>query len=594
MNPKKLGNSLGIGLALLLPLLFFSCASTPAAKEDTSVSSASSASSASKDDSEGGEEIVTKIPMPDNSYRSYFYSIDQKILAYVENGSPDSLQQASSLIYKNSKGTLSDKEIVLMNVCKQIMQLAWSSRKVTWEVPLSQTDNPYSRILQSAANGIYDSTTERTDFLTTLLPSMVIFSRAEVLSYYSKAKKDLTTALAMRPDSVLANYLMSVLEINKGNTESAASYLTKAEKGASSCVELKAVEAAIQYNLGNYSRALSQGELLLASSPQNSLLLKICATAALKTGNVDKAENYVLRVLQNEPENTNFTLYRADILMSKNDYIKASSLLDAVAKTDSTSKLYLIERTRLLREWNKNNSAASQTIAQALQKYPEDVDVLLCAASVASESSSPIAGKSAMELANKVLAKLPENAQAQRIIISEHYKAGRYQEAYQMCSKLIKEDNGTKETFFAYIDICIALKNNAQAMETASKLYSAYPEDEDVLRSYINMLVATGKREQAQKLINTKLETASGKTKSFLYYQRSLLATGEDEIFADLRASLTANPRNKDALYRFYRIYYNKQDWRRAQYYLKQVVAIDPRNSEFLAQNAELDALLGR
>lgn len=586
MNLKR---SARLVAPLFFMILFFSCASTPSSSAGSGKDNASS-----KQESEGEEEIVTNIPLPNNSYRSYFYSIDQKILGYVENGSPDSLQQASSLIYKNSKGTLSDKEIVLMNICQQIMQTAWSSRKVTWEVPLSQTDNPYSRILQSAANGIYDSTTERTDFLTTLLPSMVVFSRAEVLSYYSKAKKDLTTALAMRPDSVLANYLMSVLEINKGNTETAATYLTKAEKGASSCVELKAVEAAIQYNMGNYARALSQGELLLASSPQNSLLLKICATAALKTGNVDKAENYVLRVLQNEPENTNFTLYRADILMSKNDYIKASSLLDAVAKTDSTSKLYLIERTRLLREWNKNNSAASQTIAQALQKYPEDVDVLLCAASVASDSSSPVAGKSAMELANKVLAKLPDNIQAQQIIISEHYKAGRYQEAYQMCSKLIKEDNVSKETFFAYIDICIALKNNSQAMDTASKLYSAYPEDEDVLRSYINMLVATGKREQAQKLINTKLETSSGKMKSFLYYQRSLLATGEDEIFADLRASLTANPRNKDALYRFYRIYYNKQDWRRAQYYLKQVVAIDPRNSEFLAQNAELDALLGR
>ncbi|MBR4386667.1 MAG: hypothetical protein IKP51_09120 [Treponema sp.] len=586
MNLKR---SARLVAPLFFMILFFSCASTPSSSAGSGKDNASS-----KQESEGEEEIVTNIPLPNNSYRSYFYSIDQKILGYVENGSPDSLQQASSLIYKNSKGTLSDKEIVLMNICQQIMQTAWPSRKVTWEVPSSQTDNPYSRILQSAANGIYDSTTERTDFLTTLLPSMVIFSKADVQAYYAKAKRDLNTALAMRPDSVLANYLMSVLEINKGNTETAATYLTKAEKGASSCVELKAVEAAIQYNMGNYARALSQGELLLASSPQNSLLLKICATAALKTGNVDKAENYVLRVLQNEPENTNFTLYRADILMSKNDYIKASSLLDAVAKTDSTSKLYLIERTRLLREWNKNNSAASQTIAQALQKYPEDVDVLLCAASVASESSSPIAGKSAMELANKVLAKLPDNIQAQQIIISEHYKAGRYQEAYQMCSKLIKEDNVSKETFFAYIDICIALKNNSQAMDTASKLYSAYPEDEDVLRSYINMLVATGKREQAQKLINTKLETSSGKMKSFLYYQRSLLATGEDEIFADLRASLTANPRNKDALYRFYRIYYNKQDWRRAQYYLKQVVAIDPRNSEFLAQNAELDALLGR
>jgi len=582
MNLKRLA------MIALAPLVFFSCASTP------SPSAGDGKDANSKQESEGGEEIVTSIPLPDNSYRSYFYSIDTKILAQVENGSPDSLQQASSLIYKNSKGTLSEKETVLMNVCKQIIETAWPSKRISWEVPASQAVNPYTAILQSAANGIYDSTTERTDFLTTVLPAMVVFSKANPKTYYAKAKNDLDKALAMRPDSVLANYLMSLMEITQGKSESAAAYLKKAEKGASSCTELKGVEAAIQYNLGNYSRALSQGELLLASSPQNSLLLKICATAALKTGNVDKAENYVLRVLQNEPENTNFTLYRADILMSKNDYIKASTLLDAVAKTDSTSRLYLIERTRLLREWNKNNSAASQTIAQALQKYPEDVDVLLCAASVASESSSPIAGKSAMELANKVLAKLPENAQAQRIIISEHYKAGRYQEAYQMCSKLIKEDNVSKETYFSYIDICIALKNNAQAMETASKLYSAYPEDEDVLRSYINMLVATGKREQAQKLINTKLETASGKTKSFLYYQRSLLATGEDEIFADLRASLTANPRNKDALYRFYRIYYNKQDWRRAQYYLKQVVAIDPRNSEFLAQNAELDALLGR
>jgi len=579
-------NLKGLSLILIAPVIFFSCASTPSLKEENEPN-------VSLEKTED-EEIVTNIPLPDNSFRSYFYSIDKKILEYVENGSPDSLQQASSLIYKNSKGSLTDKEIVLMNVCKQIIEHAWPSKKINWEVPSTNTANPYLPILQSASNGIYDTTTERTDFLTTVLPSMVIFSQANPSSYYAKAEKDLNTALAMCPDSVLANYLMALLKISQGKAEPAAAYLTKAEKGASYCVELKAVEAAIQYNQGNYARALAQGEMLLESSPQNSLLLKICATAALKTGKTEKAENYVLKVLQNEPENTNFTLYRADILMSKNDYIKASSLLDAVSKTDSSSRLYLIERTRLLREWNKNISAASQTISQALQKYPEDSDVLLCAASVASESNSPVAGKTALELANKLLKDYPENIQAKQIIIAEYYKDGRYQEAYQICSQLIKEEDVSKSTYFSYIDICIALKNNSQAMETATKLYSNYPEDEDVLRAYINMLVATGKREQAQKLINTKLESSSGKTKSFLYYQRSLLATGEDEIFADLRASLTANPRNKDALYRFYRIYYNKKDWRRAQYYLKQVVAIDPRNSEFLAQNEELDKLLKR
>ena len=65
-------------------------------------------------------------------------------------------------------------------------------------------------------------------------------------------------------------------------------------------------------------------------------------------------------------------------------------------------------------------------------------------------------------------------------------------------------------------------------------------------------------------------------------------------MLADLRSSLTANPRNKDSLYRLYRIYYGKKDWRRAQYYLKQVVAIDPANPDYLSRNAELDKLLRR
>ena len=82
--------------------------------------------------------------------------------------------------------------------------------------------------------------------------------------------------------------------------------------------------------------------------------------------------------------------------------------------------------------------------------------------------------------------------------------------------------------------------------------------------------------------------------KSFLYYERSFLRTSEDQVLADLRSSLTANPRNKDSLYRLYRIYYGKKDWRRAQYYLKQVVALDPSNATYVRQNSELDGLLRR
>ena len=82
--------------------------------------------------------------------------------------------------------------------------------------------------------------------------------------------------------------------------------------------------------------------------------------------------------------------------------------------------------------------------------------------------------------------------------------------------------------------------------------------------------------------------------KSFLLYEHSFIVSGEEAILADLRNSLTANPRNKDALYRLYQIYYNKKEYRKAQYYLKQVVALSPADETLLKLNAELETLLSK
>ena len=108
------------------------------------------------------------------------------------------------------------------------------------------------------------------------------------------------------------------------------------------------------------------------------------------------------------------------------------------------------------------------------------------------------------------------------------------------------------------------------------------------------MLVATGMKNQAQTLISSLMNGASMKMRSFLFYERSFYGNSEDEILSDLRSSLTANPRNKDSLFRLYKIYYNKDDWKKAQYYLKQVVALNPSDSDMLRLNAQLDVLQGK
>ena len=66
----------------------------------------------------------------------------------------------------------------------------------------------------------------------------------------------------------------------------------------------------------------------------------------------------------------------------------------------------------------------------------------------------------------------------------------------------------------------------------------------------------------------------------------------EDTVLADLRSSLISNPRNSDALFRLYQVYYAKNDYRKAQYYLRQVVAINPNDSSFKKLNEALTKLM--
>ena len=144
------------------------------------------------------------------------------------------------------------------------------------------------------------------------------------------------------------------------------------------------------------------------------------------------------------------------------------------------------------------------------------------------------------------------------------------------------------------MDVCIGLKLFPEALNVAQKLYSDDSSSEENQQCYLKALVAASHRQQSLDMISRLLPKSNQKMKSFLYYQRSYFGATEEVVLSDLRSSLTANPRNKDALFRLYEIYYRKRDWRRAQYYLKQVVAIDPANPDYLSRNAELDKLLRR
>ena len=105
-------------------------------------------------------------------------------------------------------------------------------------------------------------------------------------------------------------------------------------------------------------------------------------------------------------------------------------------------------------------------------------------------------------------------------------------------------------------------------------------------------MVESGKSVQALSVINQQLSSASSKLKSFLYYQRSFLQNTEETVLSDLRSSLMSNPKNSESLFRLYKIYFNKKEYRKSQYYLKQVVALSPSNADYRNLLEELNSLI--
>jgi Tfp pilus assembly protein PilF len=528
--------------------------------------------------------------VPEIEPSSFFASIPKETLRAVEIGSPAQLRRAASSLYK-SGGGYSLPESVLLNVCAEVTRLAWPSSPPIQDKPPVTEKNAYTGALDSVRLGIYDVSTGNVDFLTDLLPSLILLTSSTRNDYYARSEGDLKAALNLNGDSVLVNYLLGILCKKKGDGEGAFKYFQEALRLDGTCFEVRLAFASSLYGLGRLSEAEQAAARLLSSYPDSVQALKLAAEIAFAQKKYPQAGEYVARVLQQEPENSYYLLFRARILILTGEYIKAASLLDAYSRTDNTSRDYLLLRAQIQSGWNKNTPAAIATVEQALSLYPSDSEVILLAAKLAGAAGRRIAGRTAGDYANLILAKTPDDPAALAIVVADAVSKRRWMDAYRS-SVIIQKQSPSLGDSITHVVICLALGNNAEARSMAESLYARDGENDDVRQVYIKMLVAQGERIRALGLINTWLSAAKPSMKSFLYWQRSLLGADGSEILNDLRLSLTSDPRNSDALMEMYTYYFTHKDYRKAQYYLKQVVALNPNDEHTLELSASLEKLL--
>ena len=596
--PKKVLCLLSSLLIFAAPFFSADFLADDAGAQGVLLAKASKASSKKKSKKkEPVEEVVegdvTAISVDKNrGGAGYFSGIHKNVLELVENGSAESLLQAYGALKKASVD-YAENERVLVFIIAEILKIVWPSQiqNTQLDEPEVTMRNAYTGAIDSAKNGIYDTSTGNKDFFGIVLPSLVLCGPISNSEYYAEAEASLNEALTLRPKSVLANYLLALL-YSKTDRDSAAVERFRAAAQESKAFEILFHLANCLNALGRYEESKSVTDSLIVLYPSSIDLLKLLARNSFDIMDYASAERYAVLVLQQNPADLEMVLFRAKIFVTTGEYLKATSLLDVYSRTNSTARDYLLLRARVQKEWNKNSPLAISTIEKALELYPDDKEVILAAAELAGESGSTIGGKTGAQLAGQVLAVEPENSKALSFLIQTLVSEGKWAESYTASKKIMARPNPGVDAICAHTRICLSLGYNNEAWETASALYNRLPNEEKAVQIYVEAMVRAGRGAQASRFINTTINSASSSMKSFLYYQRSFLANGEAAQLSDLRSAVIANPRNSDALFRMYGIYFAKQDYRKAQYYLRQVIALNPNKQSYLKLNADLDKLI--
>jgi Tfp pilus assembly protein PilF len=471
------------------------------------------------------------------------------------------------------------------------MTIAYPNEGVNWEIPSLSVRTIYTGAIDSARSGVYDSSTGNTDFLSNVLPSLALLTLSQQTRYFFQAETDLSAALKTRPNSVLANYLFGTLRQKEGNPEGAIPFLEKAVSLEPGCLQTGYALVSAYFAQKDFAKAEQTAAVLLERYPKDTRLLKICAEINYAQGKYEAAAVYADRILKTEPWNLTYLLFRARLSIREGNYIRAISLLDVYARSDQQSRDYLLLRGQIQHEWNKNDEDAVGFIEQALTLYPEDNAVILAAAELAGATGQPIHGQTAQDLAARILRQDLENRRAKSILLSQSIVKRQWEDAYQYSAELLAVDSPTPGSQATHVDICLHIARFGEARQYADRLFQEYPARDEAIQAYIKILTAT-QDPQALALIQEYLPNARAGMRSFLYCQQSLLRTRDTDILEDLRKSLMANPRNQDALFQFYRFYFVRGDYRKASYYLKQIVALNPRDEYMLGLDAELGGLI--
>ncbi|MDR2447407.1 MAG: tetratricopeptide repeat protein [Treponema sp.] len=566
-----------VGRFLILPTIFlFSCATQTAVRQNNPQSPAPVAAPAVSDvpktppqTSGTAPPIEAPVPPPVPSG-----GVAAEIRLLVYSGIPSSLLKALELIRDNN---LSNGEFGRnMNaVIVYMLQRLYPGVQGQFPTASPPQNAIYSKILMGVDKGIYTAPPPDGDYLEYILPFLALIKGAEAARLLTSLP-DLEKAVALYPNGVAPWYFIGFAYEKTGRfTEARAAY-SDALAISKECYPAALGLARLMAGEGRYQDAAQMLSDALMVFPDNMNIKRQLAITYYEMKDWSRADGAIADIVEKDGKDGDFILMYARTLIELEQFSRAQRQLDAYALINANNPNYLFLRARIQAEGFHNRDAALGYLRDA---HAIGEEALVYMAKLLLESDKQEEQAEGKTILAGLLDKENPSLAVVELAVIDAIRRKTWEEARPYMRRLLDERRSSADLMNAYT-IEHGLNNNASALAYARELFQKEPSNIEATLVYISALIDTGRIAEAASLIDARISAApAGSVKSNYYYLRSRTRSGDEARLNDLRSSLFEHPRNLQSLIAMFE-YYHRQGDRRALYYLKQALAIDPDNPQ--------------
>ena len=516
--------------------------------------------------------------------------VDPVVQNDLEIASPASLKRAVARVYETAVGFSKEKQFQL-TLAVRLMRLLYPLESINWNVPSYKHNNPYLDALTQIEQNVFPQSLGLNTFFDAIIPPIILTKGIAVTEFATILEARLFAARKLNPHSVLPFYLLGLFYEQLNNLSEAEDYYQLAWEQDDSCYPAGIRFVALSLMRDNTEKAREIAEKLYEHYPNAITIQVLLSEAYIAMGDFARAEPIISTIVKKNVDQSNVFFLRVRFHIEKKEYLAATALLDEFAKQNKVDKDYLLLRARVLREWSKNIAEAKTCLEKAEMLYPQAADVILACANFCFEAKSTINGKTVNDLIDILLRQNPRNILAIRLLVKQDIAEKQWDNAFERAQYLYS-NNPSEEDIMLYTRVCAGMNNWQEAVNTTETAYTATitPSDE-IISLYLSSLYGAKKYAAMKQVIARHRADARSTLKSVLLYYQAMLEANNEEKLSLLRLSLLSDPRSVSTLFALYEWYFKHKDYRKAGYYLQQVLALEPTNALYLKLAEKLETL---